>query len=89
MYSFNDESWIWIFGIVGIFLLGLILVASARESKEWEQFKIAHSCKVVAKVSGDVFNTYGIDGKGNLTVGIGTTSDKTGWSCDDGITYYK
>jgi hypothetical protein len=66
--------------------LGFAMVAS---EKDWQQFAETHECKKVAHIKGDVFNTFGTDSKGNMTVGIGSTPDKTGWLCNDGVTYYR
>lgn len=70
-------------------VLGVTIYAIVKDSQEWEAFKSAHSCKVVAKVKGETFNTVGTDFKGNVTVGVASTTDKTGWLCDDGVTYYR
>ena len=69
-------------------LVGLVAL-TIHESNKWEEFKVAHKCKVVGKMSGDVFNTFGVGANGQLSVGIGATSGKTGWACDDGMTYWK
>ena len=71
----------------------LVIVGSffllVEENKQWESFKIEHHCKLVTHISGDVFNTIGIDAKGNVSIGVGATPDKEGWACDDGITHYR
>ncbi|NOT66708.1 MAG: hypothetical protein HOP06_11945 [Methylotenera sp.] len=66
--------------------LGLAIVEAEND---WQQFAEAHECKKVAHINGDVFNTFGSDSKGNMTVGIGSMPDKTGWLCNDGVTYYR
>lgn len=76
------------FTAVGALIVALFVLI-VHESHEWERFSAAHACKVVAHVRGDVFNTVGVDAKGNVSVGIGSTPDKTGWLCDDGVTYYR
>lgn len=68
-----------------IVFLGWAINEDIKERKEWEKFKVEHKCKVVAYISGSTFNT--IDAKGNI--GVGATDPKTGWLCDDGITYYR
>lgn len=73
--------------IVG--LLGFVAAAMVKEHKHWQQFKADHHCKVVAQVSGDVFTTVGIGSNGQVTTGVGSTGSKTGWLCDDGVTYYR
>lgn len=70
---------------VSIVFMGLSVWALVADANAWEAFKAAHDCKIVGQMSGDVFNTF--DAKGN--VGIGFTSGKTGWSCNDGVTYWR
>jgi hypothetical protein len=67
---------------------GLIWLA-VEEGKKWEAFKVTHNCKAVAHISGSVMPTYGISSSGKLVSGVTTTPSKTGWLCDDGITYYR
>lgn len=63
----------------------VLILTGKHEIKKWDEFTIAHHCKIVSHTSGDVFNTIDANGK----IGIGITDSKTGWLCDDGITYYK
>lgn len=84
-----DNPWLAVATFAIVAVLGVTIYAIVKDSQEWETFKAAHSCKVVAKVKGNTFNTVGTDFKGNVTVGIASTSDKTGWLCDDGVTYYR
>ena len=70
-------------------LLGLIIWAVVNEQNEWDDFKQTHNCKIVSQVSGSTFNTFGVDGKGYPTVGVGTIPSKTGYLCNDGITYFR
>lgn len=62
-----------------------IVALAVRADQAWDKFSVEHACKVVGKMSGDTFNT--IDARGN--VGIGSTSPKTGYLCDDGVTYWR
>jgi len=78
------KFWALIFAVIGIATWSVI-----SESADWEEFKTAHACKVTAKVSGDTFNTYGVGANGQMTIGVGSTPSKTGWTCDDGITYFR
>ena len=71
--------------LVFVFVVWLAYV----DAKDWEEFRTTHECKVVAHVSGSTFNTLGFDSKGNAVVGVGSTPDKTGWLCNDGVTYYR
>jgi hypothetical protein len=72
-----------IIAVVGIF--GILINEGIQESKAWAKFSKEHNCVVVAKISGDVITTIGGDGK----VAVGFTDDKTGYKCDDGVTYYR
>lgn len=66
-------------------VVGVVVYFAVQESNEWSQFKVDHHCKVVGKVSGESFTTITTNG----SVAFGTTSGKTGWSCDDGVTYWR
>lgn len=72
-----------------VLLIACIVVAAYFDAKQWEEFKQAHECKVVAKVRGEWITTTSVDAKGNLSTGTAHTGDKTGWLCDDGVTYYR
>lgn len=86
-----DTRWNWesVFIVVVILLIIVAFAGMATESKRWEEFKAAHECKVVGKMDGEIFNTVGFSANGQMTVGVGSTSGKTGWACNDGITYWK
>lgn len=83
-------------GPILIMLVVLIIVmlifaiwASVKEVREWAVFKVEHDCKIVANIKGDVFNTINTNANGTVSIGVGITPDKTGWLCNDGITYYR
>lgn len=78
----------WAIGL-SIALLGLIVWATYEDHKSWEAFASTHNCKKVGYIRGDVFNTVGVGANGQMTVGIGSTPGKTGWHCDDGMTYWR
>jgi len=72
----------WMIGSFIISIIALIVAmcfASQKDRKEWEAFRDAHKCKVVAKR----------DGQYVYTKNGGWTDPQTGWLCDDGITYFK
>jgi hypothetical protein len=70
-------------GAIGLLVVGVwALVVDVRD---WEAFKASHECRIVGKMHGEMINTF--DTKGNI--GIGFTSGKTGWSCNDGVTYWR
>lgn len=76
--------------IVGaVALLALLAYAGIQESRAWEAFKVEHKCKVVAHVKGHTDLAPGFSSNGSVTFTTISTPDKTGWACDDGITYYR
>lgn len=83
----TKEMWI-ISGLIGL-LLSTGLYGAYLSEKEWQQFKLAHNCKVVTHVSSQTFNTIGIGTNGQATIGVGTIPSQKGWLCDDGVTYYR
>ena len=90
----TNDTWLgrWLL-IVSLLTLTLTLAVLHQDVKEWEEFSKAHSCKIVGRTSGDsqVAVGPGITRSGTVGVVIVTTytSDKTGWLCDDGITYWR
>ncbi|OAT35738.1 hypothetical protein M988_4435 [Hafnia paralvei ATCC 29927] len=76
--------------IIGVgFFFVLIVVYAVNESKEWDDFKQQHNCKVVQKVQGDINTGVGITASGKMGVIITPESDKTAYYCDDGVTYWR
>jgi hypothetical protein len=67
-------------------LMGWLMV---QESREWDAFASAHDCKRVAYISGEMMPTYGVGSNGQMVFGVTSSSGKTGWLCNDGITYYR
>lgn len=83
---FMNDWWI---PAIAIALIGLLITAVVIDSKRWEEFSAAHKCKVVGKMQGDVNPGVGIGANGQATAIVTTTSSKTGWLCDDGVTYWR
>jgi len=77
--------------VLGALLLGAAFLALHMDVRQWEAFKREHSCQVVGYMTGDIFTTVGpaIGSNGGVAVGIGSTPSKTGWKCDDGMTYWR
>ena len=90
-----EEGWA---GRSLLFFFALFLVLTpifiwsvVEESSRWDAFKREHDCRVVGRMSGDVITTVGpnLGGGGGVSVGVGSTPSKTGWQCDDGVTYWR
>jgi hypothetical protein len=82
--GYVDSLELLVIAVIVVVCFGVLAIAIA-EAKQWSAFKQERNCKVVAKINGDVFTAFGTDGKAT----VGSTSGKTGWLCDDGITYYR
>lgn len=70
-------------------LCGATFYLDSEDKEKWAEFSAAHKYREVSRIKGDVFNTVGLGGNGQLVAGVGSTSDKTGYLCDDGKTYYR
>lgn len=60
-----------------------------NEQAAWEKFSTAHHCKKVAEVKGDFVTVTTVGSNGSVGIGTAYTGDKTGYFCDDGVTYYR
>ena len=78
-----------VFIVLSTLLIGGAVWAVIEEGEKWDTFKIEHRCKVVSKTSSSVANTYGTGSKGEFTTGVIVIHGKTGWLCDNGVTYYR
>lgn len=87
MDSIFDKPGFWI-GLAAI-LIGMLTAAAIADDLKWEEFKSARHCKVVGKMRGDLVTGMGVTGDGKTAITVGSTPDKTGWLCDDGITYWR
>jgi hypothetical protein len=87
---FDLDDWIGpALAVACVALIVLLVWAAIEDERKWDSFKDENHCKQVAHIKGDVFNTFGTDMKGNMTIGVGSTPAKNGWLCDDGMTYYR
>lgn len=77
------------FGLGALAMIGALVALLVWESNQWQEFKVAHNCKAVSHIKGDVFITTSINPQGQVIPGVSSTPDKTGWLCDDGITYFR
>lgn len=72
-------------------LLAVLLVfaikGSIQEQHAWDRFQVDHKCRIVGETdsSTGIGPTFG--GKGGVAVVI--VPGKTGWLCDDGVTYWR
>lgn len=76
----------WIVG--AIVLIGGVIWLAVAEEASWQTYAQAH-CTVTGKVSGSTSTGWGIgaNGKGGMVTTY--TPGKTGYTCDDGVTYWR
>lgn len=66
-----------------------VLISNKNNSEtEWRNWAKDH-CKIVAKKDGATTTGVGISLKGQAGLFIGGEPGQTGYSCDDGVTYWK
>ncbi len=68
---------------------GLAVTSTVDDYKKWETFKGEHACKVVGQTAGDMSVNVGLSTSGHAVVVPTGSPPKTGWLCDDGITYWR
>jgi len=75
----------------GIALVPVMIYIGIEDGRRWGEFKVAHACRIVGRMSGDLVTTVApvVGGSGGVAVGMSVTPDKTGWACDDGMTYWR
>lgn len=66
-----------------------LLYVNTCEVAAWNKFSTQHNCQVVNRTNGQIFNTHRIDSSGNSVRDSYSTSGKTGYACNNGITYYR
>ena len=80
-------------GAVVVGVLALLLYAAHRDNVAWKSFAAEHRCKVVGQIRGSVSTGIGTPYNGNETIGVTPMvlciPGKTGYLCDDGVTYWR
>lgn len=76
-----------------VLLIPAAIYGSVKEAEEWEAFSAAHACKKVGYMSGSTQTGvgFGVTGGGQMGSVVTTSSapSRTGWLCDDGVTYWR
>ncbi len=79
--------------LVTVVLCVAAVCKSTDRRAAWEAFKVEHHCEITDKMAGNVDVNVGValDTNGDLSqvVTVKETPSKTGWLCDDGVTYWK
>jgi len=82
-----------VFLIFLVLLIPVVIYGSVKEQERWEEFSAAHACKKVSEMSGSTQTGvgFGMTANGQMGTVVTTTStpSKTGWLCEDGVTYWR
>lgn len=82
-----------LFVLATVVLCVVVVRKSIDRRAAWEAFKVEHRCKITDKMAGDVDVNVGLalntSGELSQVVTVDDTPAKTGWLCDDGVTYWK
>lgn len=101
MYEIIKDAWddgacgrtVLAIAVLCVLLMSLGTCGLIEEAAAWKQFRSAHACKIVGHVSASTQTGVGIGVTPNAQIGpVVTTSvtpGKTGWLCDDGVTYWR
>lgn len=73
-----------------LFLLVVCIYIAYVDEVEWEHFKVEHKCKKVGEI-GPTFSSVVVTNPSTGQPSVVITSDggRTGWLCDDGMTYWR
>lgn len=76
-----------------VLLIPAMIYSSIKEAEDWAAFSAAHACKKVGEISGSTQTGVGFgmttNGQMGTVVTTSRTPSKTGWLCDDGVTYWR
>ncbi len=90
-----NDGWvmrsIMLFVFAAIASIPVLVWLGFHEENQWYVFKEAHDCHIVGQTSGNVSTTVApiIGGNGGVAMGTSYTPGKTGWKCNDGVTYWR
>jgi hypothetical protein len=75
---------------LAIFVIGAAAIwAAFAEQQQWDAFAAAHQCKKVGEISSSTSIGVGIGTDGKTSFVPITTPGKTGFACNDGVTYWR
>ena len=72
--------------IAGIVLL---IIMGIKEQTEWAAFLKAHDCKIISHDAGSMQQGIWFGATGQPGVLVMPERAKTGWLCNDGVTYWR
>lgn len=75
---------------VGLFvaLVAFISLSLVEEGK-WREFMIDHDCKKVGEIAPSTSSGFGVSSNGSVSFVPISNPGKTGYACNDGVTYWR
>jgi hypothetical protein len=74
-------------------LIALFTRAIVTEQREWDVFRVVHHCRVVGRESSSISTgvgpVLGNNNSGGVAIITTVNPSKTGYLCDDNITYWR
>lgn len=85
-----DGAAVFAVGVIASVIIGVIVlcVFAYNESVERQNW-LNSNCKIIGKVSGSSTVATGVSSNGNVTVTPVYIPGKTGYQCNDGLTYWE
>lgn len=85
------DAFPWLMFVLGAFLVLFLVLAAVEDQREWETFAATHECRVVGQMRGSTGTGVGpiIGGSGGVAVTSTYIPGKTGYACNDGVTYWR
>ncbi len=88
--NFIRDCWLPILLTLLLFAgFGFLVYAMVKDDQRFALFALEHHCKVVGRMSGDVAVGNVVSSNGSVGIVVTSTPDKTGYACDDGVTYWR
>lgn len=79
--------------LLPIMFIFAVIYVTRDDTTQWDTFQVSHNCKKVGYVKGNTQMGvgYGMAGNGQFGTVVMTSRapGKTGWFCDDGVTYWR
>ena len=92
---FEDETYQLLLLLIVVFVafLALLIRVNDVEENKWAAFAHEHDCKVVGRISSNTSTGLGVgmmqNGQFGTMLTTVTTPAKTGYACNDGVTYWR
>lgn len=93
IFSDTEVRIILAIALAAITMIAVGVAGALEEEKQWKQFAADHDCVKAGEMKGSVSTGvgYGMTSNGTMGTIVTTTVQpgKTGWRCNDGVTYWR